>query len=46
VIQNYTKLTGNMSFPPYFSLGYHQSRWNYENEEDVYKVDSGIYFDF
>lgn len=28
--------------PPLFSLGYHQCRWNYENEADVKEVDAGF----
>lgn len=28
--------------PPLFSLGYHQCRWNYEDEQDVKEVDAGF----
>lgn len=28
--------------PPLFSLGYHQCRWNYEDEQDVKAVDAGF----
>ena len=34
----YAKLTGTTALPPMFSLGYHQCRWNYKNEADVYQV--------
>ena len=28
--------------PPLFALGYHQSRWNYQDEEDVAAVERGF----
>lgn len=36
----YARLTGRMPLPPIFSLGYHQCRWNYRDEADVYFVHS------
>jgi Glycosyl hydrolases family 31/Galactose mutarotase-like len=36
--RQYSKLTGTMPLPPMFSLGYHQCRWNYKDEQDVYQV--------
>ena len=36
----YAKLTGTLALPPMFSLGYHQCRWNYKDEQDVYQVHS------
>ncbi|XP_053304771.1 neutral alpha-glucosidase AB isoform X2 [Spea bombifrons] len=42
VFRQYASLTGTQSLPPYFSLGYHQCRWNYNDEEDVHNVDSGF----
>ncbi|KAM9294456.1 neutral alpha-glucosidase C [Gastrophryne carolinensis] len=42
VFSQYARLTGTQSFPPLFSLGYHQCRWNYEDEADVEAVDSGF----
>ena len=36
--QQYARLTGRMPLPPMFSLGYHQCRWNYRDEADVYSV--------
>ena len=38
VYRQYAHLTGTMPLPPMFSLGYHQCRWNYKDEEDVYQV--------
>lgn len=36
--RQYAKLTGTQALPPMFSLGYHQCRWNYKDERDVYEV--------
>jgi alpha 1,3-glucosidase len=36
--EQYARLTGRMPLPPMFSLGYHQCRWNYRDEADVYFV--------
>ncbi|KAJ3099192.1 hypothetical protein HDU97_003344 [Phlyctochytrium planicorne] len=36
------KTTGFPQFPPLFSVGYHQCRWNYNDEEDVRTVDRGF----
>uniref|UniRef100_A0A7S3VF80 Glucosidase II subunit alpha n=2 Tax=Chaetoceros debilis TaxID=122233 RepID=A0A7S3VF80_9STRA len=36
--EQYARLTGRLSLPPMFSLGYHQCRWNYRDEDDVYQV--------
>lgn len=36
----YARLTGRVQLPPIFSLGYHQCRWNYRDEADVYFVHS------
>uniref|UniRef100_A0A8C8SWE4 Glycoside hydrolase family 31 N-terminal domain-containing protein n=1 Tax=Pelusios castaneus TaxID=367368 RepID=A0A8C8SWE4_9SAUR len=33
---------GTQALPPLFSLGYHQCRWNYEDEHDVKAVDAGF----
>ncbi|KAB0792317.1 hypothetical protein PPYR_14276 [Photinus pyralis] len=38
VAQQYAKITGTAPLPQYFSLGYHQSRWNYNDEDDVRMV--------
>ena len=33
---------GYQALPPLFSLGYHQCRWNYEDEADVKSVDASF----
>lgn len=33
---------GTQAFPPLSTLGYHQSRWNYNDQEDVKAVDQGF----
>jgi len=38
VITRYTGLTGRPGLPPLWSLGYHQSRWSYKNEEKVRRI--------
>ncbi|WP_027408972.1 glycoside hydrolase family 31 protein [Anoxybacteroides tepidamans] len=35
VLRQYTHLTGRMPIPPKWALGYHQSRYSYETEEEV-----------
>lgn len=35
----YHKLIGKPALPPLFSLGYHQSRWNYVDVKDLTQVD-------
>ncbi|XP_006883279.1 PREDICTED: neutral alpha-glucosidase C [Elephantulus edwardii] len=42
VFKQYAHLTGRQAMPPLFSLGYHQCRWNYEDEQDVKAVDAGF----
>jgi len=34
----YAALTGAQELPPLFALGYHQCRWNYKDEKDVFQV--------
>ncbi len=36
--RQYGMLTGTTPLPPIFSLGYHQCRWNYNDEKDVCNV--------
>ncbi|XP_034349953.1 neutral alpha-glucosidase C isoform X1 [Arvicanthis niloticus] len=42
VFKQYSYITGTQAMPPLFSLGYHQCRWNYEDEQDVKAVDAGF----
>uniref|UniRef100_A0A8D0L6C6 Neutral alpha-glucosidase AB n=1 Tax=Sphenodon punctatus TaxID=8508 RepID=A0A8D0L6C6_SPHPU len=42
VFRQYTSLTGTQALPPLFALAYHQSRWNYNDEDDVAGVDNGF----
>jgi len=42
VITNYTELIGRILLPPIWSLGYHQSRWGYDNEEKVRHIASEL----
>lgn len=35
VLEQYTTLTGRMPIPPKWALGYHQSRYSYETEQEV-----------
>ncbi|XP_039402615.1 neutral alpha-glucosidase AB isoform X3 [Mauremys reevesii] len=42
VFRQYTALTGTQALPPLFAMAYHQSRWNYNDEEDVAAVDNGF----
>ncbi|KAL1518283.1 hypothetical protein ABEB36_001927 [Hypothenemus hampei] len=37
-VKQYTSLTGVHALPQLFTLGYHQSRWNYNDQEDVQTV--------
>lgn len=34
----YGKLAGNVMLPQLFALGYHQSRWNYNDQKDVLEI--------
>jgi len=38
ILETYTELTGRMPLPPKWALGYHQSRWSYENEDWVRRI--------
>lgn len=42
ILKQYADVTGYPAFPPEYSLGYHQSRWSYENHEDVLAVDAAF----
>lgn len=36
--ESYGLITGNVGLPQIFSLGYHQCRWNYNDEQDVLSI--------
>jgi alpha-glucosidase len=38
IIRDYTWLTGRMTMPPYWSLGYQQCRWSYFPESQVLNI--------
>ncbi|KAJ3640636.1 hypothetical protein Zmor_027188 [Zophobas morio] len=38
VVRQYTSLTGVAHLPPIWSLGYHQCRWGYADQQDVQTV--------
>ncbi|XP_067007712.2 neutral alpha-glucosidase AB [Anabrus simplex] len=40
VFRQYSRLTGPAPLPQYFALAYHQSRWNYNDQDDVRNVDN------
>lgn len=40
--EQYAQITGTTALPQYFSLGYHQCRWNYRDEADVRQVDANF----
>eukprot|EP00794_Sanderia_malayensis_P020167 gene20167-22142_t len=42
VFQQYATLTGTTELPPLFAIAYHQSRWNYNDENDVNTVDKNF----
>lgn len=35
ILETYTALTGRMSLPPQWAIGYHQCRWSYRSETEV-----------
>ncbi|MCH1626149.1 glycoside hydrolase family 31 protein [Ferdinandcohnia quinoae] len=35
VLRQYTEITGRMPIPPKWAIGYHQSRYSYETEQEV-----------
>lgn len=40
ITTSYINLTGKPSLPPLSAIGYHQCRWNYNDETDVLTVDA------
>lgn len=41
-LERYSQLTGRPALPPRWALGYHQSRWGYQTEEDIQRVAQGF----
>jgi alpha-glucosidase len=35
VLERYTQLTGRLSLPPLWALGYHHSRWGYKSADEI-----------
>lgn len=42
LLRQYAGVTGRPEMPPLWSLGYHQCRWNYDDEADVRAVNQGF----
>lgn len=42
ITKTYSHFTGNVQLPSLFSLGYHQCRWNYNDEDDVLSINSNM----
>eukprot|EP00158_Paraphelidium_tribonemae_P008381 Partr_v1_DN28567_c0_g2_i1_m72816 putative Glucosidase, alpha len=42
IARGYAMLTGAQHLPQYFSLGYHQCRWNYMDTKEVSAVNNGF----
>eukprot|EP00899_Mesostigma_viride_P016621 jgi/Mesvir1/24960/Mv16930-RA.1 len=42
LMAQFGRITGTSALPPSFAIGYHQCRWNYKNEADVFHVDEGF----
>jgi len=42
VFRQYARITGTQFLPQYFSIAYHQCRWNYRDQEDVAAVDKAF----
>ncbi|AGY58747.1 glycoside hydrolase family 31 protein [Gloeobacter kilaueensis] len=38
ILFRYTELTGRAPLPPIWALGYHQCRWSYDSEDEVYEL--------
>ncbi|MYL32276.1 DUF4968 domain-containing protein [Pontibacillus yanchengensis] len=38
VLEQYTHITGRMTIPPKWAIGYHQSRYSYESEKEVREI--------
>lgn len=42
IFRQYKTLTGATPLPPLFAIGYHQCRWNYNDQQDVTNVVDGF----
>lgn len=42
VSQSLSRVTGRSAMPQLFAVGYHQCRWNYNDQQDVKSVDAGF----
>ena len=42
VSKQFSSLTGTTPLPPFFALGYHQCRWNYNDQTDVAEVNANM----
>jgi alpha 1,3-glucosidase len=42
VQRQFMRLTGFPALPPRFAIAYHQCRWNYKSEDDVFDVDGNF----
>jgi alpha-glucosidase len=41
-LEQFSQLTGTSPLPPMWSLGYHQSRWGYENQAEIEALVAGF----
>lgn len=39
VMHQNARITGTMELPPYYSIGYHQCRWNYFSQEELNQIE-------
>jgi len=42
LLERFTSLTGRAPLPPLWSLGYHQSRWGYKDEQEICTIVAGF----
>jgi alpha-glucosidase len=42
LLERYTELTGRPDLPPRWALGYHQSRWGYQTDDEIRNVVEGF----
>jgi len=41
-LNRFTELTGRPELPPFWSLGYHQSRWGYKTKAEIQRIAAGF----